>query len=151
MEKYCNGEDLPGAIRIRDMIYFESNEWYENLEDGELKDKALKSNAIFEGLKGLDEESSDNARTHCSPSNEWDDFERATHIGSNANSYYNPYLDVSRIFNDYARTNNDYETQENEGWVDEHKLMGDDYDDVDDLEDYLIHKDPPYYVNEEEE
>ncbi|GJT79077.1 hypothetical protein Tco_1045802 [Tanacetum coccineum] len=34
---------------------------------------------------------------------------------------------------------------------DEHDLMGDEDDDIDDLEDYLIQKDPPYYVNKEEE
>nr|GEW84811.1 hypothetical protein [Tanacetum cinerariifolium] len=105
----------------------------------------------FETPLWVDEESSDNARTHCSSSDEWDDFERANHVGTNANSNCNPYLDVSIIFNDYARTNNVYETQENEGWFDEHKLMGDDDDDIDDFEDYLIHKDSPYYVNEEEQ
>ncbi|GKB68479.1 hypothetical protein Tco_0929891 [Tanacetum coccineum] len=91
-----------------------------NLEDDELKDESLKSKAIFKESKRVDEESSENARTHCSPNDERDDFER---------------------------TNNDYETQENEGWFDEHKLTKDDDDDIGDLEDYLIHKDPPYYVN----
>ncbi|GJU64817.1 hypothetical protein Tco_1246652 [Tanacetum coccineum] len=51
-EKYCNGGDLPRVIRARDMIYFKSYEWYENLENGELKDEALNSKAIFEGSKG---------------------------------------------------------------------------------------------------
>ncbi|GKB98528.1 hypothetical protein Tco_0984665 [Tanacetum coccineum] len=82
-----------------------SYEWYENLEEDELKDEALNSKAIFEGSKGVDEE---------------------------------------------PRTNNDYETQENEGWFDEHELIGDNDDDIGDLEGYLIQKDPPYYVNEEE-
>ncbi|GJZ54120.1 zinc knuckle CX2CX4HX4C containing protein [Tanacetum coccineum] len=61
-------------------------EWYENLEEGELKDKALNSKVIFEESKGVDEE---------------------------------------------PRTNNDYETQKNEGWFDEHELMDDDDDDID--------------------
>ncbi|GJY27305.1 hypothetical protein Tco_0402031 [Tanacetum coccineum] len=34
---------------------------------------------------------------------------------------------------------------------DEHELIVNDDDDIGDLEDYLIRKDPPYYVNEEEE
>ncbi|GKB07315.1 hypothetical protein Tco_0835599 [Tanacetum coccineum] len=42
-------------------------------------------------------------------------------------------------------------TQEEQGWFDEHEIMEDDDDDISDLEDYLIQKDPPYYVNEEEE
>ncbi|GJW84293.1 hypothetical protein Tco_0157438 [Tanacetum coccineum] len=116
-EKYCNGGDLPGVIRKGDMIYFESYEWYENLKEGELKDEALNSKAIFEGSKEVDEEPSDNARTHYSPSDEWDNFEHANHIGADANSNYNPYLDVSKIFN----------------------------------HEYLIKKDSPYCLNEEEE
>ncbi|GJR85491.1 hypothetical protein Tco_0209502 [Tanacetum coccineum] len=103
---------------------------------------ALNSKAIFEGSKGVDEESSDNARTHCSPINKWEDFERATHIGADANSNYNPYLDVSRIFNDRARTNSDYETQGKHGWFDKHEFMGDDDDDIGDLEDLLDSKRP---------
>ncbi|GJS93584.1 putative ribonuclease H-like domain-containing protein [Tanacetum coccineum] len=55
------------------------------------------------------------------------------------------------IFNDRARTNNDYETHENNERVNEHELMGDDDDDIGYLENYLIHKDPPYHVNKEEE
>ncbi|GJT40773.1 hypothetical protein Tco_0940638 [Tanacetum coccineum] len=47
-KKYCNGGDLPKVIRSGDMIYFKSYEWYENLEDGELKDKALNCKAILE-------------------------------------------------------------------------------------------------------
>ncbi|GJT61172.1 hypothetical protein Tco_1004705 [Tanacetum coccineum] len=102
IEKYCNCGDLPGVIRNGDVIYFESNEWYENFEEGELKDEALNRKAIFEGSKGVDEEPSDNARTHHSPSDEWEDFKHANHIGAYAKSKYNHYLDVSRIFNDHA-------------------------------------------------
>ncbi|GJW55343.1 hypothetical protein Tco_0099428 [Tanacetum coccineum] len=42
-------------------------------------------------------------------------------------------------------------TQKEQGWFDEHELMGDDDNDIGYLEDYLIRKDPPYYVNEDEE
>ncbi|GJS59054.1 hypothetical protein Tco_0653838 [Tanacetum coccineum] len=49
---------------------------------------------------------------------------------------------VYKIFNDHAGINNDYETQENEGWFDEHELIGDNDDDIGDLEDYLIQKRP---------
>nr|GEW82080.1 hypothetical protein [Tanacetum cinerariifolium] len=43
------------------------------------------------------------------------------------------------------------EESREQGWFDEHGLMEDDDDDMKDLEDYLIQKDHPYYVNEEEE
>ncbi|GJT29175.1 hypothetical protein Tco_0909450 [Tanacetum coccineum] len=63
---------------------------------------------------------------------------------ANVNSNYNLYLDISRIFNNAGMNNN-------ETIQDEPKLMGDDDDDIGYLEDYLIQKDPPDYVNEEEE
>nr|GEU52683.1 hypothetical protein [Tanacetum cinerariifolium] len=64
-------------------------------------------------LMNVEEESRDYARTHHSPSNEWEDFECANHIRADANANYNPYLDISRILNDHAGRNNDYKTQEN--------------------------------------
>ncbi|GKA45131.1 hypothetical protein Tco_0737927 [Tanacetum coccineum] len=121
------------AFQNGDMIYFENYEWYENLEDGELKNKALNSKAIFEGSKGVDKESSDKAGNFCSTINEWEDFEHANHKGADTNSSYNPYLDVSRIFNDHAGTNNTYETQDNEEWFDDNKRMKNDDDDIGDL------------------
>ncbi|GJW63532.1 hypothetical protein Tco_0115416 [Tanacetum coccineum] len=45
-----------------------------------------------------------------------------------------------------------YEWNDEIPWrFDEHELMEDDDDDIDDLEVYLIRKDPPYYGNDEEE
>ncbi|GJT24243.1 hypothetical protein Tco_0894180 [Tanacetum coccineum] len=123
-----------------------------DMPSGPLAIEKRKNIAMVEIYPEGYEESSNNARTHCSLIDEWEDFERANHIGSDANSNYNPYLDVSRIFNDRAGTNNDYETRENKGWFDEHKLIKDNNDDdIDDLEHYLIRKDHLYYVNEEEE
>ncbi|GJV64481.1 hypothetical protein Tco_1475309 [Tanacetum coccineum] len=148
MEKLCNGGDLLRMIRSGYMVYFESYEWYKNFKDGELKGEALNCKAILEESMDMEEESSNNAMAHCSPSDEWEDFEHATNLGADANS--NPYLDVSRIFNDHAGTKNHNKTQENKGWFDEHKLMEDDDDDISDLEDCLIQNDPPY-VNEDEE
>nr|GEU30457.1 hypothetical protein [Tanacetum cinerariifolium] len=109
MEKYCNGGDLPGVIQNGDVIYFEDYESYENLKEGELKEDALNSKAIFEKSKAVDKESNNNVGTYYSPNDEWEDFERVNYIRANANSNYN-HLDVSRIFNDHTRRNNDYET-----------------------------------------
>nr|GEU69256.1 reverse transcriptase domain-containing protein [Tanacetum cinerariifolium] len=139
MEKYCNGGDLPEVIRDGDMIYFESYQWYKNLEEDELKDKALISKAIFEGSKGIDDEPSDNARTHYSPSDEWEDFEHANHIRANSN--YNSYLDVSCIFNDHIRTNKDEIIQ------DKKELNNDEDDEIKYLSDYLVRDDAPF-INE---
>ncbi|GJX19102.1 hypothetical protein Tco_0221779 [Tanacetum coccineum] len=45
---YCNEGGLPGMIRVGNMIYFQDYEWYEGLEDGDLKEETLKK-AILEG------------------------------------------------------------------------------------------------------
>ncbi|GJS82929.1 hypothetical protein Tco_0749470 [Tanacetum coccineum] len=39
-------------IRVGNMIYFQDYEWYEGLEDGDLKEENLKEKAILEGSWG---------------------------------------------------------------------------------------------------
>ncbi|GJU05136.1 hypothetical protein Tco_1121566 [Tanacetum coccineum] len=53
----CNRGDLPRMTWIGNMIYFEDYEWYEELEDGELKDEALNNKSILEGLMKVEKES----------------------------------------------------------------------------------------------
>ncbi|GKA28822.1 hypothetical protein Tco_0715067 [Tanacetum coccineum] len=99
-------------------------------EDGELKDEALMKKAEFE-----------ESRDPCSFDVEWEDFEHANHIGTNAN--YNPYLDISRIFNSRA------EKSHEEAIKDKREPM-DDYG-ISDSDDHLVSNNAPDYVNEEEE
>ncbi|PWA55759.1 hypothetical protein CTI12_AA424930 [Artemisia annua] len=47
-EKHCNGSNLPGIYDIGYLTYCESYEWYEELEDGDLKNKALMEKALLE-------------------------------------------------------------------------------------------------------
>ncbi|GKA63473.1 hypothetical protein Tco_0763079 [Tanacetum coccineum] len=56
---YCNGENLPGAYHIGNSLYYQDLEWYEALEDSELKDEALRNKAIMEGLISDDESCND--------------------------------------------------------------------------------------------
>nr|GFA45280.1 hypothetical protein [Tanacetum cinerariifolium] len=74
VEHVCTPGDFSRVTRIEDEIYFESYEWYENLEDSELKDEALNCKGMLEESINGKEESSDDARTHHSPGNEWEDF-----------------------------------------------------------------------------
>ncbi|GJY25375.1 hypothetical protein Tco_0400101 [Tanacetum coccineum] len=52
---YCNGGNLPGAYHIGNSLHYQDLEWYEALEDSELKDEALRNKAIMEGLISDDE------------------------------------------------------------------------------------------------
>ncbi|GJU42287.1 hypothetical protein Tco_1195244 [Tanacetum coccineum] len=47
---YCNGGNLPGAYHIGNSLHYQYLEWYEALEDNELKDEALRNKAIMEDL-----------------------------------------------------------------------------------------------------
>ncbi|GJS34317.1 reverse transcriptase domain-containing protein [Tanacetum coccineum] len=96
-DRYCNIGDLPGFIREGNSIRYEDYEWYDTIEDSELKEEALINKRILEESMNAMKESKE------------------------------------------------------QGWFDEYELMGDDDDDIGYLEDYLIQKDPPYYVNEDEE
>nr|GEZ15646.1 hypothetical protein [Tanacetum cinerariifolium] len=77
----------------------------------------------------------------CSFDAEWEDFIHANHIGTNAN--YNPYLDISRIFNCRAGKSNEEEIK------DEREPMNG-YG-VGDSDDHLVLNNAPDYANEEEE
>ncbi|GJU69419.1 hypothetical protein Tco_1255678 [Tanacetum coccineum] len=46
---YCNGRNLPVAYHIGNSLHYQDLEWYEALEDSELKDEALMNKAIMEG------------------------------------------------------------------------------------------------------
>ncbi|GJU09856.1 hypothetical protein Tco_1132252 [Tanacetum coccineum] len=54
---YCNGENLPGAYIVGNILRYQDLEWYEASKDGKLKDKALKNKAIMEGIIDEEEES----------------------------------------------------------------------------------------------
>ncbi|GJW75706.1 hypothetical protein Tco_0135076 [Tanacetum coccineum] len=56
---YCNGGNLPGAYHIGNSLHYKNLKWYEALKDSELKDEALRNNAIMKGLISDDESSDD--------------------------------------------------------------------------------------------
>nr|GEU61557.1 C2 calcium/lipid-binding domain, CaLB [Tanacetum cinerariifolium] len=47
---YCNGENLPGAYIVGNLLRYQDFEWYEARKDGKLKEKALKNKTIMEGI-----------------------------------------------------------------------------------------------------
>ncbi|GKA53556.1 hypothetical protein Tco_0746871 [Tanacetum coccineum] len=70
---YCNGENFPGAYIIGNTLRYQDLEWYEALEDGKLKDKALKNKAIMEGMIDEDDES------HNEGWRRWDGYDNTIH------------------------------------------------------------------------
>ncbi|GKB68720.1 hypothetical protein Tco_0930132 [Tanacetum coccineum] len=70
---YCNGGNLPGAYIVRNTLRYQDLEWYEALEDGKLKDEAIKNKAIMEGMIDEDDDS------HNKGWRKWDDYENTVH------------------------------------------------------------------------
>ncbi|GJY61871.1 hypothetical protein Tco_0462528 [Tanacetum coccineum] len=47
---YCNGENLPRTYIVGNTLRYQDLKWYDALKDSELKEEALRNNAIMEGL-----------------------------------------------------------------------------------------------------
>ncbi|GJW50130.1 hypothetical protein Tco_0091481 [Tanacetum coccineum] len=86
--------DLPGLIHEGNLIHYEDYEWYDTIEESELKVEALNNKRMLEELMNEKEESSDNGQGLDSPIDEWDDYEHAANIETDVDSNYNPYLDI---------------------------------------------------------
>ncbi|GJS04784.1 hypothetical protein Tco_0321292 [Tanacetum coccineum] len=63
---YCNGANLPGTYTIENQLHYQDIEWYEALEDSELKDLALRNKAIMEGFI-----KEDNDESHYEQKRRW--------------------------------------------------------------------------------
>ncbi|GJR11826.1 hypothetical protein Tco_0794478 [Tanacetum coccineum] len=64
---YCNGGNLPGTYIIGNQLHYQDYEWYEALEDSELKDEALRNKAIMEGFINEDDDEEELCEVHELP------------------------------------------------------------------------------------
>ncbi|GJS35392.1 hypothetical protein Tco_0533774 [Tanacetum coccineum] len=113
IDSFCNGEELPGMVRVESMTYFEDHRWYDELADGKLNDKTLALNCIenfheieYKVLVKL-QECWWKVNAHKIAS-----FTRMKNFGwgsyANIKTEWtnNPYLDINRIFGrDYEASN----------------------------------------------
>ncbi|GJS46022.1 hypothetical protein Tco_0596143 [Tanacetum coccineum] len=104
-DRYCNTRNLPELIREGNLIRYENYGWYDTIEDSEVKEEALNNKRILEESMNGKEESSDDEQSLDSSIDEWEDYEPAADIEADDNSNYNPYLDISQLFNDHTRKN----------------------------------------------
>ncbi|GJX92568.1 hypothetical protein Tco_0347154 [Tanacetum coccineum] len=148
------------------MIYFQNYEWYEGLEDGDLKEevlkeKVLKEKAILEGSWG---HKNRKGKKFCSWLKESFgnyhelDYELMLKLerywgGKKEKEESSEVAWRNHLPNDewehFERTNH-VKTNTNQEWFNNHEPMEDDNDDMVDFDDYLIPNDAPYYVDEEE-
>ncbi|GJT88003.1 hypothetical protein Tco_1069720 [Tanacetum coccineum] len=52
VDRFCNGGELPGMVRVGSVTYFQDHRWYDELADGRLKDETLALKAKVEGSWG---------------------------------------------------------------------------------------------------
>nr|GEU50221.1 VIER F-box protein 2 [Tanacetum cinerariifolium] len=118
-----------GMVRVGYITYFQDYEWYNELVDRILKEEALKKKTIYERSWG----DATQERNHINKA----------YGNTNINANYNPYLDVSRTFNNHEER--DYEEA-----IEEEREPNDDHD-IDNLEYDLVRDNAPYHTNEDEE
>nr|GEY13814.1 hypothetical protein [Tanacetum cinerariifolium] len=52
IDGFCNGEELPGMVRVGSMTYFQDHKWYDELTNGKLKRETLALKAKIKGTWG---------------------------------------------------------------------------------------------------
>ncbi|GJT45083.1 hypothetical protein Tco_0953798 [Tanacetum coccineum] len=171
-EGFCNGGELPRMVRVGYMTYFQDYEWYNDLVDGKLKEEALKQkskyerswgnatqgvinfcaslNGCFRNFHELDYELLVKLEEYWwkmndheySPFSNWKNHINEVYTNTNIDANYNPYMDVSRTFNNH------------EGWNDEKDILeererNDDHG-IDNLDNDLVLDNASYHDNNEE-
>ncbi|GJZ17885.1 hypothetical protein Tco_0554008 [Tanacetum coccineum] len=86
---YCNTGDFPGLIREGNSICYLEYEWYDALEDSDLKNEVLINKTIMEKSMNEEEELGDDAWSHYSPIDEWKDYKPTTYIENDISSNKN--------------------------------------------------------------
>ncbi|GKB76495.1 hypothetical protein Tco_0943390 [Tanacetum coccineum] len=141
---FCNGGELPRMVRVGYMTYFQYYKWYDDLIDGNLKEESLKKKAMNERSWGdATKEYWRKMNDHkCSPFTNWRNHIRGSYENTNIDAKYNPYLDVSRPFNNHAGRN-DEEAIREERKPNDHG--------IDNFENDLVRDNSPYHANKKEE
>nr|GEZ39880.1 hypothetical protein [Tanacetum cinerariifolium] len=77
---YCNGGNLPRTYIIGNQLHYQDYEWYEALEDSELKDEALRNKAIMDGFMNDDDVSRYEQKKQWNISAKYDDAYEINHV-----------------------------------------------------------------------
>ncbi|GJW96808.1 hypothetical protein Tco_0178616 [Tanacetum coccineum] len=105
---YCNGGNLPRTYFIKNQLHYQHLEWYEALEDSELKDEALRNKAIIKGLMDEDDDKSCCIKQWDIYTN-YDDTYETNHIDDGRNEIYEEYVAIKEDeYDDLARQANEH-------------------------------------------
>ncbi|GKA36488.1 hypothetical protein Tco_0722979 [Tanacetum coccineum] len=128
IDRFCNGGELPGMVRVESITYFQNHKWYDELADGKLKEETLALKAkikgswgdatpgvikfyrwlknYFENIYELDYEVLEKLQEcwwkvnayEIAPFTHTENFRRGPYANMKTEWTSNPYLDVNRIF-----------------------------------------------------
>ncbi|GKB22774.1 hypothetical protein Tco_0862175, partial [Tanacetum coccineum] len=122
-DDYCNGGNLLGAYIIENSLHYQDLEWYEALEDSELKEEALKNKTIMEGLieEDDDDESQELCEIHELPVCNIRRLEMIKYSFGQDEEYVaikeNEYEDLARTSEDACRAYQEIFCMIDEGWM----------------------------------
>ncbi|GJY53503.1 hypothetical protein Tco_0445167 [Tanacetum coccineum] len=118
---YYNGGNLPGTYIIRNQLHYQDYEWYEALEDSELKDEALRNKAIMEGFINEDDDESQLCKVHELPVCNIRRFEMIKYSFGQDEEYVaikeDEYDDFARTSKDACRAYQEIFRMMDEGWM----------------------------------
>ncbi|GJW80251.1 hypothetical protein Tco_0144226 [Tanacetum coccineum] len=124
---YCNGGNLPGAYIVGNALRYQDFEWYEALEDGKLKEEALKNKAIMEGI--IEDEDDESYEERCELFDDQERpvfnirrFEMIKYSFGQEEEYVSvkekEYDDLTRTSKDACHTYQEIFLMMDEGWMD---------------------------------
>ncbi|GJS01921.1 hypothetical protein Tco_0318429 [Tanacetum coccineum] len=115
---YCNGGNLLGTFIIENQLHYQDYEWYEALEDSELKDEALRNKTIMEGSIKDDDDQSIHEPPVCTIQR----FEMIKYSFGQGEEYVaikeDEYDNLARTSNNECRTYQEIFRMMDEGWMD---------------------------------
>ncbi|GJR95048.1 hypothetical protein Tco_0267222 [Tanacetum coccineum] len=145
IDGFCNGGELPGIVRVRNMTYFQDYKWYDELANGKLKDETLMHKARVEESWGnatlgviklcawminsfgnfheLDynvlvklQECWWKINAHeVAPFTRLESYGQRPYANFKTEKTHDPYLDINRIFDKIYDTSNASNIQDNQG------------------------------------
>ncbi|GJR63888.1 hypothetical protein Tco_0009953 [Tanacetum coccineum] len=115
---YCNGRNLPRTYIIGNQLHYQDYEWYEALEDCELKNEALRNKAIMEEfIKDDDDESRSEQMKQRNIYANYDDAYEINHEREElCEVRESPVCNVRRYMMIKYSFNNDDEYGRKDGW-----------------------------------
>nr|GEU96102.1 hypothetical protein [Tanacetum cinerariifolium] len=114
IDRFCNGGELHGMVRVGCMTYFQYHKWHDELANGKLKDETLIHKAKFKESWG--DATPRVMKFYAWLKSSFKNFHELDYDGPYVNvktkKNYDPYLDINRLSGRTYKANNVSDTQD---------------------------------------